>query len=116
MSAFIPITGTLFRNPKRRTSKAGKPDVTAILRVKDGEEPMVEHCRLCGRRTDDAFRGTRLYIYPRRIARRDISKAGEKRVSLGVIADHVTALRQPKHQKAAALQRATIPGYCTIVR
>jgi hypothetical protein len=37
MSAFILIAGTLFRNPERRTSKAGKPYVTATLRAKDGE-------------------------------------------------------------------------------
>jgi single-stranded DNA-binding protein len=38
MPAFILITGTLFRNPEQRTSKAGKPYVTATLSVKDGEE------------------------------------------------------------------------------
>jgi hypothetical protein len=37
MSAFILIAGTLFRNPERRTSKAGKPYVKATLRAKDGE-------------------------------------------------------------------------------
>ncbi|MFZ3328754.1 MAG: hypothetical protein WA231_24025 [Methylocella sp.] len=38
MSAFILITGTLFRDPEQRTSKNGKPFVTATLRVKDGNE------------------------------------------------------------------------------
>ena len=41
MPAFILITVTLFRNPERRTSKAGKPYVTATLSVKDGEESRV---------------------------------------------------------------------------
>jgi single-stranded DNA-binding protein len=31
------VTGTLFRAPEQRTSKAGKPFVTATLRAKDGE-------------------------------------------------------------------------------
>jgi hypothetical protein len=37
MSAYALIAGSLFREPERRTSKAGKPFVTATIRVKDGE-------------------------------------------------------------------------------
>ena len=37
MSAFVLITGTLFRAPEQRTSKTGKPFVAATLKVKDGE-------------------------------------------------------------------------------
>jgi len=37
MTAHVLITGTLFRAPEQRTSKAGKPFVTATVRVKDGD-------------------------------------------------------------------------------
>jgi hypothetical protein len=37
MTAHVLVSGTLFREPKQRTSKAGKPFVTATLKAKDGE-------------------------------------------------------------------------------
>jgi hypothetical protein len=37
MTAHALITDTLFRPPESRTSKNGKPFVTATIRVKDGE-------------------------------------------------------------------------------
>jgi hypothetical protein len=40
MTAHVLITGTLFRAPEQRTSKAGKPFVTATLKAKDGDEPV----------------------------------------------------------------------------
>jgi Single-strand binding protein family len=36
MTAHVLISGTLFRPPEVRTSKAGKPFVTATLKAKDG--------------------------------------------------------------------------------
>jgi hypothetical protein len=37
MTAHVLISGTLFRKPEQRTSKAGKPFVTATIRAKDGD-------------------------------------------------------------------------------
>jgi single-stranded DNA-binding protein len=37
-ASFCLVTGALFRAPEQRTSKAGKPFVTATIRAKDGEE------------------------------------------------------------------------------
>ena len=37
MSAYALISGQLFRAPEQRTSKAGKPFVTATIRAKDGD-------------------------------------------------------------------------------
>ena len=37
MSAHVLITGQIFRAPEQRTSKAGKPFVTATIRVKENE-------------------------------------------------------------------------------
>jgi Single-strand binding protein family len=38
MTAFAIVMGALFRVPEQRTSKAGKPYVTATIRTRDGEE------------------------------------------------------------------------------
>ncbi len=35
MTALVLVSGTLFREPEQRTSKAGKPFVTATLKAKD---------------------------------------------------------------------------------
>ncbi len=40
MTAFAIVTGVLFKTPEQRTSKTGKPFVTAIIRVRDGEAPV----------------------------------------------------------------------------
>jgi hypothetical protein len=37
MIAMALVTGTLFRPPEQRTSKSGKPFVTATIRVKRGD-------------------------------------------------------------------------------
>lgn len=37
MSAFVLINGVLFKAPEQRMSKAGKPFVSATLKVKDGD-------------------------------------------------------------------------------
>jgi hypothetical protein len=74
MTAHVLVTGTLFRPPEQRTSKAGKPFVTATIRTKD----------------DDGQAG-------------EYEKDGQKRISLGVVADHVLALRQPGRQRAETL-------------
>src|ERR1700730_17868666 len=36
MTAYVLISGSLFREPEQRISKAGKPFVTATIRAKDG--------------------------------------------------------------------------------
>jgi hypothetical protein len=37
MIAFALVTGSLWKPPEQKTSKAGKPFVTATIRAKDGE-------------------------------------------------------------------------------
>jgi hypothetical protein len=37
MTAYVLVSGTIFRAPEQRTSKAGKPFVAATIRAKDGE-------------------------------------------------------------------------------
>ncbi|RTL90803.1 MAG: single-stranded DNA-binding protein [Hyphomicrobiales bacterium] len=37
MSAFVLVSGVLFKAPERRTSKAGKPFVTATIKCREGD-------------------------------------------------------------------------------
>jgi single-stranded DNA-binding protein len=102
MSAFVLVSGTLFRNPEQRTSKAGKPFVTATIRVNDGD-PSTGSCQWWKvlafsesvqaelMRLDDGDA-----ISVQGAFKADIyDKDGEKRLSLSIIADNVLALRQP---------------------
>jgi hypothetical protein len=41
VSAHVLLTGSLYRPPEQRISKAGKPFVTATLKAKDGDEWVV---------------------------------------------------------------------------
>jgi single-stranded DNA-binding protein len=102
MTAYALVTGSLFRPPEQRTSKNGNPFVTATLKAKDGdalqwwrvtafsEATQAELMRL----TD----GDALSVQGA-LKVEEYEKDGQKRVSLGVIADHVLALRQPPKQR-----------------
>ena len=59
MSAFAIVTGALFRAPEQRTSKAGKPFVTATIRAKDGDAPMVACERVFRKRPNRAHASCR---------------------------------------------------------
>ena len=105
MTAFALVTGVLFRAPEQRTSKAGKPFVTATIRAKDGETTLwwkvvafsesaqAELMRLVdgdSLAVQGSFR-TELY-HP---------DGGEPKLSLNIIADHVLALRPPPKERKA---------------
>jgi len=42
MTARVLISGTLFREPEQRTSKTGEPFVTATIRAKYGDTPVLD--------------------------------------------------------------------------
>jgi single-stranded DNA-binding protein len=98
MSAHVLITGSLFRDPEQRMSKAGKPFVSATMKVKDGdaiswwkllcfsEAAQAELSRLGDGEAVSAQGRLTAEIY---------TKKGESRLALGVIADCVLARRQP---------------------
>jgi single-stranded DNA-binding protein len=100
MTAFAIVTGAIFRAPEQRTSKAGKPFVTATICAKDGdasqwwrvtafsESAQTELMRLAGGDSCCVQGAFKAELHQR--------GAGEARVSLSIIADHVLALRQPK--------------------
>lgn len=104
---YVLVAGTLFKAPDQRTSKAGKLFVTSTLKAKDGEalqwwrvtafseSVMAELMRLA--------EGDALSVQGA-LKVEEYEKDGQKRVSLGVIADHVLALRQTK-QKVAKVDR-----------
>jgi single-stranded DNA-binding protein len=102
MTAHVLVTGTLFRPPKQRTSNAGKPFVTATLKAKDddgqfwnviafADTPVAELMRL--------REGESLSVQGK-LQAGEYEKDGQKRISLGVVADHVLVSRQPAKQRA----------------
>ncbi|MCI0598593.1 MAG: single-stranded DNA-binding protein [Beijerinckiaceae bacterium] len=105
MSAFAIVTGLLFRPPEQRTSKAGKPFVTATLRVKDGEASQwwkvvafSESVQAELMRLGD---GDALTVQGAFKAELYTPEGGEPRISLSIVADQVLALRQPPRTKKA---------------
>ena len=97
MSAHVLVTGTLFRPPEQRTSKAHKRFVTATIRAKDGDESQwwkvlafsesiqAELMRLADGDAISVQGALKAELY---------DKDGEKRFSLSIIADYVLALLQ----------------------
>ena len=106
MTAHVLVTGALFRAPEQRTSKAGKPFVTATIKAKDGdaaqwwkvlvfsESAGAELLRLSDGDAVSAQGALRVETY---------DKDGMTKVSLTCIADAVLPLRAaPKERKAKA--------------
>ena len=102
MSAFVLVTGTIFRKPEQRQSKAGKPFVTATVRAKDGDtsqfwkvvvfsEPaQAELLRLQDGDAVTLQGAMRAELY---------EKDGQHRISYSIVADAVLALRQPAKKR-----------------
>ena len=102
MTAHVLITGSLFRAPEQRTSKAGKPFVTATIRAKDddvsqywraiafSETAQVELMRLGDGDALSVQGALKVETYER---------DGETKLSLSIVAEHVLALRQPPRQR-----------------
>ena len=98
MTAYTLVSGVLFRDPEQRMSKAGKPFVTATMRVKDGDATswwkllcFSEPTRAELLRLNDG----EAISAQGRLTAETYTKDGQTRLALGVIADHVLALRQP---------------------
>jgi single-stranded DNA-binding protein len=99
------VCGSLFRAPEQRTSKTGKPFVTATILAKDGEASQwwrvtafsetaqAELMRLTDGDTVSIQGAFKAELYQ--------PEGGDPRVSLSIIADHVLALRQPPRERKA---------------
>jgi single-stranded DNA-binding protein len=104
MMAHVLVTGALFKAPEQRTSKAGKPFVTATIKAKDGdsaqwwrviafsESAQAELMRLTDGDALSVQGGLKVEIYAK--------DGGEPKLSLSITADHVLALRQPPRKKS----------------
>ena len=95
MTVFVLATGALFRAPEQKVSKLGKSFAAATMLAEGGfwnvvafdENAQSELMRLgaCDSLTVQGRLKVETY-----------TKDGEKRTSLGVVAEHVLALRQVK--------------------
>jgi single-stranded DNA-binding protein len=104
MSAFALISGKLFRDPERKTSKAGKP--YAMATIKDGQGEAANWWRvfafgdeaadeLLGLRSGDAVAVSGSF-------KADIyDKGGTSRISLSVVADRIISAKKQKREQAA---------------
>jgi single-stranded DNA-binding protein len=106
MTAFCLISGTLFRAPEHRVSKAGKPYATATVKCGTGEaltwwrltafsESAIAELMKLGNGDAVSAQGA----MSAELYRPD---NGEPRLSLSIIADQVLALRQPKKSREKA--------------
>jgi single-stranded DNA-binding protein len=115
MTAFAIVAGSLFRAPEQRTSKAGKPFVTATIRAKDSEasqwwrvtafseSAQAELMRLCDGDACSIQGAFKAELYK--------PEGGEPKVSLSIIADRVLALRQPPKERGHATSGSSwVPG------
>jgi single-stranded DNA-binding protein len=103
VTAYVLISGQLFR-ASERTSKAGKPFVTATIRAKEGEgtqwwkvlafqeSAQAELMRLAD---SDAL------SVQGQLKAETYEKDGVTKLSLSIVADRVLPLRQPPKQRSA---------------
>jgi single-stranded DNA-binding protein len=93
------VTGAIFKAPESRTSKSGKPFVTATIRAKDGEGfqfvRLVAFSETVQAELLRLHEGESLTIQGSLKAELYRPEGGEPKLSLSMVADHVLALRQP---------------------
>jgi hypothetical protein len=99
------VTGQLFKTPESRTSKSGKPFVTATLKCKDGDgmqfirlvtfsdHVQVELLRLGEGDSLSAQGAMKAELYR--------PEGGEPKLSLSIIAAQILALKQPPKEREA---------------
>jgi single-stranded DNA-binding protein len=109
MTAFALFSGSLFRAPEQRTSKAGRPFVTATIRVKDGDAlqwvrvtAFSESAQAELMRVGD---GDALSVQGSFKAELYQPDGGETKLSLSIVADQVLVLRQPPKERKAPKER-----------
>jgi single-stranded DNA-binding protein len=105
MTAFAIVTGSLFKAPERRTSKTGRPYVTATIRAKDGDAPQWWRVTAFSEGVQTELMGLAdgdsCCVQGAFKAELFQPEGGEARVSLSIVADHVLALRQPPRERKA---------------
>jgi hypothetical protein len=111
MSAFVLVSGSLFRAPEQRTSKAGKLYVTATIKARDGDalqfwrvtgfsdSVQTELMRLGDSDAVSVQGGLKAELYAK--------DGGEQKLSLSIIAEHVLPLRQPRKPREPDSDKAS---------
>jgi single-stranded DNA-binding protein len=101
----VLVSGTLFKTPEQKTSKAGRAFVTATLKARDGdamqfwrvtvfsESAQAELLRLGEGDAVSAQGSMKAELYAK--------DGGEQRLSLSIVADQILALKQPPKQRDA---------------
>jgi single-stranded DNA-binding protein len=110
------VTGALFKATESRTSKSGKPFVTATIRAKGGEGfqfiRLVAFSETAQTELLRLREGDSLSVQGALKAEIYKPEGGEPKISLSMIADQILALRQPpkvRHAKGGAGPDDDIP-------
>ncbi|ACB96726.1 single-stranded DNA-binding protein [Beijerinckia indica] len=102
MSAVVLVSGTLFRAPERKTSKAGRSYVSTTLREREGTEARFWQVTAFSDHVIEEFlrlsEGDAIAVQGQFRAELYDSTNGP-RISLSVVADHVLVLNQPKKKR-----------------
>jgi single-stranded DNA-binding protein len=103
MTAHVLISGTLFRAPERKVSRAGKPYVSATLKVRDGDAAQFWRVTVFSESASEELMrlsdGDSVSCQGAMKAELYRPDDGEPRLSLSLVADHVLALRQPPRKR-----------------
>ena len=120
MTAHALVTGTLFRAPEQRLSKAGKPYTTATIKVRDGDAAQFWRVTAFSDTAQTELLrlgdGDALSVQGALKAELYRPDGGEARLSLSLVADAVLALRQPPRErkpKATTSPREEAPDRLT---
>ena len=108
----VLISGTVFRDPKSVTSKAGKPFMTATIRVSG--KTASEFWKVLAFSTECKDELSRLSDGDAVSVQGELSLGtyesnGEWKVERTILANHVLALRQPKQTKKSRSEEADAP-------
>jgi single-stranded DNA-binding protein len=105
------ITGTLWKSPEAKASRAGKNFVSGTLRIKDGESvQFIRFVAFSETAQAELMRlgeGDAVSIQGAFKAELYTPEGGEPRVSLSIVADKILALCQPPKERTKF--RATTP-------
>jgi len=103
MTDFAIVTGSLFRPPEQRTSKAGTPLVTATIRAKPGQASQWgDIIAFSDSAQADLMRlgvGDAVSVQGAFKAELYQREGDDPKITLSIIADRVLALRQPPKER-----------------
>ena len=114
MTAVALITGSIFKPPEQRTSKAGKSFVVTTVRVVEGNNNDYWQILAFAETVQtDLMRlefGDRLSAQGKLQVELYTSKNGQQKISRTLLTDHVLALRQPRSKRHAEPGDGAWPG------